>query len=152
MDSLIRNLVELARSEEAIPTSDITMVSVSDIAEAGAETFRPLAEAAGKSLAADIAPALAVSGVPDDIRRLLSLLLDNAVKYCDEGGTIQFVLVRRGKNAVIRISNPCSGLDASQLPHYFDRFYRADSSRARATGGTGIGLSTAKAIVTRHHG
>lgn len=103
-------------------------------------------------MVAEITSALTVKGVSDDIRRLLSLLLDNAVKYCDEGGTIQFVLVRRGKNAVIRISNPCSGLDASQLPRYFDRFYRADSSRARTTGGTGIGLSTAKAIVTRHHG
>ena len=152
MDSLIRNLVELARSEEAIPTSDITTVSVSDIAEAGAETFRPLAEAAGKSLAADIAPALAVSGVPDDIRRLFALLLNNAVKYCDEGGTIQLTAIHRGKNVLIKISNPCAGLDTSQLPRYFDRFYRADSSRARATGGSGIGLSTAKAIVTRHRG
>ena len=152
MDSLIRNLVKLARSEEAIPTSAITVVPISEIARSNVEAFRPLAEDGGKILVAEITSALTVKGVSDDIRRLLSLLLDNAVKYCDEGGTIQFVLVRRGKNAVIRISNPCSGLDASQLPHHFDRFYRADSSRARATGGTGIGLSTAKAIVIRHHG
>ena len=152
MDSLIGNLVELARSDEALPTSAITVVPISEIARSNVEAFRPLAEDGGKILVAEITAALTVKGVSDDIRRLLSLLLDNAVKYCDEGGTIQFVLVRRGKNAVIRISNPCSALDASQLPHYFDRFYRADSSRARATGGTGIGLSTAKAIVTRHHG
>ena len=152
MDSLIKNLVELARSEEALPASAVTTISVSDMAEASAETFCPLAEAAGKSLAADIAPALTVNGVPDDIRRLFALLLDNAVKYCDEGGTIQLAALHRGKNVLIKISNPCAGLDASQLPRYFDRFYRADSSRARTTGGSGIGLSTAKAIVTRHRG
>lgn len=50
------------------------------------------------------------------------------------------------------MSNPCKGLDPSQLPRYFDRFYRADLSRDRSTGGYGIGLSTAKAIVTRHRG
>lgn len=52
----------------------------------------------------------------------------------------------------IVVSNPCAGINAAQLPRYFDRFYRADSSRARSTGGYGIGLSTAKAIVTRHKG
>ena len=50
------------------------------------------------------------------------------------------------------LSNPCAEINAAQLPRYFDRFYRADSSRARSTGGYGIGLSTAKAIVTRHKG
>ena len=152
MDSLIKNLVDLARSEEALPASAVTTVSVSAIAGAAAENFRPLAESAGKSLAADIAPGLTVRGVPDDISRLFVLLLDNAVKYCDAGGTIRLTAFHRGKNVLIELSNPCAGLDASQLPHYFDRFYRADSSRARDTGGSGIGLSTAKAIVTRHHG
>ena len=152
MDSLIKNLVELSRSEEALPPSAITAVSVSDIAEASAAAFRPLAESAGKFLTAAVAPALTVKGVPDDIRRLLALLLDNAVKYCDEGGTIKLTALRRGKNVLLTVSNPCAGLDPSQLPRYFDRFYRADPSRTRATGGNGIGLSTAKAIVTRHHG
>ena len=52
----------------------------------------------------------------------------------------------------ISVSNPCEGLDPALLPRYFDRFYRAGSSRARETGGYGIGLSTAKAIVVRHKG
>jgi len=90
--------------------------------------------------------------VQDNLFRLFSILLDNAVKYCDPGGTVHFALSQRGRNVCISVSNPCQGLDASLLPRYFDRFYRADSSRARATGGYGIGLSTAKAIVARHHG
>ena len=152
MDTLIKSLVELARSEEALPASAVTTVCVSDIAASATENFTPLAQAAGKTLKADIAPGLNISGVKDDITRLLSLLLDNAVKYCDDGGTISLTVSKKGKNVMIEVSNPCAGLDASQLSHYFDRFYRADSSRARATGGTGIGLSTAKAIVTRHRG
>ena len=88
----------------------------------------------------------------DNFFRLFSILLDNAVKYCDPEGTIRFSVSQRGRNIYITVSNPCAGINTAQLPRYFDRFYRADSSRARSTGGYGIGLSTAKAIVTRHKG
>ena len=84
--------------------------------------------------------------------RLFSILLDNAVKYCDPGGTIRLTLSQRGRSVYISVSNPCADLDPAQLPRYFDRFYRADSAQARATGGYGIGLSTARAIVPRHCG
>lgn len=152
LDRLIKNLVELARTEETIPQASATCFSVSEIAQAGVDGFRPLAQAAGKSLAAEIAPELSMWGVRDDLFRLFSILLDNGVKYCDPGGTIRLSLARRGRTIQISVSNPCREVDPSQLSRYFDRFYRADSSRARATGGYGIGLSTAKAIVTRHRG
>ena len=116
------------------------------------DAFRPLAEADGKALTAEIAQRITLKGVQDNFFRLFSILLDNAVKYCDPGGTIYLSVSQRGRNICISVSNPCAGVDAAQLPRYFDRFYRADSSRARATGGYGIGLSTAKAIVTRHRG
>ena len=74
------------------------------------------------------------------------------MKYCDPGGTIHLSVKKQGRSVHIVVSNPCQGLDPAQLPRYFDRFYRADSSRARTTGGYGIGLSTAKAIVLRHKG
>lgn len=83
---------------------------------------------------------------------LCTLLLDNAVKYCDAGGEIRLTLEQRGRWAVLTLSNPCAGLEAAQLPRLFDRFYRADPSRSRETGGYGIGLSTARAIVRRHKG
>ncbi|NBI65416.1 GHKL domain-containing protein [Pseudoflavonifractor sp. 60] len=65
---------------------------------------------------------------------------------------MQLSLSIRGRNICISVSNPCAGVDTAQLSRYFDRFYRADSSRARSTGGYGIGLSTVKAIVARHKG
>lgn len=152
LDKLIRNLVELARTEEAVKNETMTAVSLSEAAAASVEAFAPLAEAAGKVLISEIAPDVEVEGVENDLFRLLSILLDNGVKYCDPGGTIFLSLTRRGRRACLLVSNPCEDLDPSQLSRYFDRFYRADSSRARSTGGYGIGLSTAKAIVTRHHG
>lgn len=152
LDKLIKNLVELARTEETIREDAVEVFSVSDVAHAGVDAFQPLAEADGKALAAEIAEGIHVKGVQDNFFRLFSILLDNAVKYCDPGGTIRLTVSQRGRNVSISVSNPCAGVNAAQLPRYFDRFYRADSSRARATGGYGIGLSTAKAIVTRHRG
>lgn len=152
LDKLIKNLVELARTEEIVKEDAVACFSVSEIAQASTDAFQPLAEADGKTLAAEIAGGITLKGVQDNFFRLFSILLDNAVKYCDPGGLIHLSVSLRGRNLCISVSNPCKGVDAAQLPRYFDRFYRADSSRNRSTGGYGIGLSTAKAIVTRHKG
>ena len=152
LDKLIRNLVELARTEETIREGASEVFSLSDIALASAEAFAPLAEAEGNTLAAEVAAGVELRGVQDDLFRLFSILLDNAVKYCDAGGTIRLSLSQRGRTVRLSVSNPCAGLNPARLPRYFDRFYRADSSRSRTTGGYGIGLSTARAIVVRHRG
>lgn len=152
LDKLIKNLVELARTEEVIREDAMTRFSLSEIAQASVDAFQPLAEADGKALAAEITEEVCLRGVQDNFFRLFTILLDNAVKYCDKGGTICFTLSHRGRSVVVSVSNPCEGVNPSLLPRYFDRFYRADSSRARETGGYGIGLSTARAIVTRHRG
>lgn len=152
LDRLIKNLVELARTEETIKEGTAAVFSVSEVAQASAEAFQPLAEGDGKSLTAEIKDGISTKGVQDNFFRLFSILLDNAVKYCDPAGTIHLSVSLRGRNICISVSNPCAGVNAAQLPRYFDRFYRADLSRARSTGGYGIGLSTAKAIVTRHKG
>lgn len=152
LDKLIKHLVELARTEEMIKEDSMLCFSISEVAQASADAFQSLAESDGKLLISEIDAGVNLRGVQDNLFRLFTILLDNAVKYCDPGGTIRFSLSLRGKNVHISVSNPCAGLDASLLPRYFDRFYRADSSRARATGGYGIGLSTARAIVLRHRG
>ena len=152
LDRLIKNLVELARTEETVKEDAAEVFSVSEIARANADAFQPLAEADGKALTAEIADGIRLKGVQDNFFRLFSILLDNAVKYCDPEGTIRLSVSTRGRNICISVSNPCAGVETAQLSRYFDRFYRADSSRARSTGGYGIGLSTARAIVTRHKG
>lgn len=152
LDKLIKNLVELARTEETVKEDAVICFSISEVAQASVDAFRPLAEADGKSLTAEIADGISLKGVQDNFFRLFSILLDNAVKYCDPEGVIRLSVSQRGRNIYIAVSNPCAGVNAAQLPRYFDRFYRADSSRARSTGGYGIGLSTARAVVTRHKG
>ena len=152
LDKLIKNLVELARTEETVKEDAVICFSISEVAQASVDAFRPLAEADGKSLTAEIADGIILKGVQDNFFRLFSILLDNAVKYCDPEGVIRLSVSQRGRNIYISVSNLCAGVNAAQLPRYFDRFYRADSSRARSTGGYGIGLSTARAVVTRHKG
>lgn len=152
LDRLIGHLVELARSEEALPEAEAEPVELSRIAAAQAEDYGPLAQASGKTLESDVVPNLVVRGVTENLKRLHTLLLDNAVKYCDTGGVIRLTLTQQGRWAVLAVSNPCAGLDPAQIPRLFDRFYRADPSRSRETGGYGIGLSTARAIVQRHKG
>ena len=152
LDRLIGHLVELARTEETLTEEEIQPVDLSGVVAGQMEDYRLLAQTSGKELESDVAPGVTVRGAADNLKRLCTLLLDNAVKYCDSGGTIRLTLAQRGRWAVLSISNPCAGLDPAQLPRLFDRFYRADASRSRDTGGYGIGLSTARAIVQRHRG
>ena len=152
LDRLIGHLVELARTEEALTEEELQPVDLSGAVTGQMEDYRLLAQTSGKELESDVAPGVTVRGAADNLKRLCTLLLDNAVKYCDSGGTIRLTLAQRGRWAVLSIANPCAGLDPAQLPRLFDRFYRADASRSRDTGGYGIGLSTARAIVGRHRG
>ena len=152
LDRLIGHLVELASTEEALTEEELQPVDLSGVVTGQMEDYRLLAQASGKGLESDVAPGVTVRGAADNLKRLCTLLLNNAVKYCDSGGTIRLTLAQRGRWAVLSIANPCAGLDPAQLPRLFDRFYRADASRSRDTGGYGIGLSTARAIVGRHRG
>jgi hypothetical protein len=152
LDRLIKDLVELARTEERIEGDTVEEFSVTEIAQASVDAFQPAAEADGKTLVSEIGADINTKGVRDNFFCLFSILLDNAVKYCDPEGTIRLSLSQHGKNIYISVSDPCKGIDTAQLSRYFDRFYRVDPSRSRSTGGYGIGLSTAKAIVIRHHG
>ena len=152
LDRLIGHLVELARTEEALPEEESEPVELSRIVAEQGEDYALLAQAAGKTLVCAVVPGLVLRGVTENMKRLCTLLLDNGVKYCDQGGTIRLELARQGRWAVLTVSNPCAGLEPAQLPRLFDRFYRADPSRSRDTGGYGIGLSTARAIVLRHRG
>lgn len=86
------------------------------------------------------------------IHQLVSLLVDNAVKYTPEGGKIHIFWRKNGKKAEFSVQNTCDTLPEGDLNRLFDRFYRADVSRARESGGYGIGLSVAAAIVKAHKG
>lgn len=152
MTQLVNDLVTLARLDEEKPPLRFVRFDISGVVAETAESFRDFAAAQGHPLELDIAPGLFCRGDEYAIRQLVSVLLDNAVKYADSGGGIRFRLEAAPKGAVLRVSNPCAGLDTTELDKLFDRFYRPDRSRSKQTGGFGVGLSIARSIVEAHHG
>lgn len=152
MTRLVNDLVTLARLDEEKPPLRFVQFDVSGVVAETAESFRDFAAAKGHPLEIDVAPGLSCRGDEYAIRQLVSVLLDNAVKYADSGGSIRFRLEAAPKGAVLRVSNPCAGLDTTELDKLFDRFYRPDRSRSKQTGGFGVGLSIARSIVEAHHG
>ncbi len=92
-------------------------------------------------------------GMPgDDLLTVLANLIENAIQYSDPGSRIEIGLRANSRQCEISVSDEGCGIAPSAKPHIFDRFYRGDASRARATGGVGLGLSIAKALIVRAHG
>ena len=88
----------------------------------------------------------------NEIRQLISILSDNAVKYTTENGNINLTLTKNARSIILSMTNDCESISKEKLEKLFDRFYRADSSRSRETGGYGIGLSIAQVITERNGG
>ena len=89
---------------------------------------------------------------PGKLSQVCYNILENAIKYTPDGGTITVVLSRMGRDAVLEITDTGVGIPKEDLPHVFDRFYRVDKARSRDTGGTGLGLSIVQQIVRLHAG
>ena len=152
LTGLTNDLVYLSRMEEAEDSLVMTDVPLSDIVTDTAKSFEPLAEEHGKAISTDIEELITVKGSTKELEKLLSILIENAIKYSTPP-EISVALRKEGKNAVLEVSNDTENeLTNEQLSHVFERFYRMDSSRNSQTGGHGIGLSMANAIVNAHGG
>ena len=189
LTGLTNDLVYLSRMEEADSSLVMTEVPLSEIVSETVSSFEPLAAEKGKEIRSVVEPMISVKGSTKELEKLLSIVLENAIKYspaadCDaaENGSagkgagaaensnvakdadakaearpgtqpIEVSLKKEGRNAVLEIRNETeSELTNEALSHVFERFYRTDSSRNSATGGHGIGLSMASAIVKAHGG
>src|SRR5205085_4706465 len=84
--------------------------------------------------------------------QIVDNLLSNALRYTDAGGVVRLRADRRGQDAVLEVSDTGIGIAPDELPRIFDRFWRSDRSRSRATGGSGIGLAVVRELVEAHHG
>ena len=149
MRSLVEEMLTLARADNMVRTAVPTEVSLSDIAADAVLAFEPVAFEAGKPLAYDIDRDAAVLGDGDKLRQLVSILLDNAIKYGAEGGTIHLRLQKTDRQAILTVSNPGEPIPPEKLGRLFERFYRADDSRGEQSG-FGLGLSIAQAIAQEH--
>lgn len=146
MNGLVENLVKIARADERDGV-ELRSLDVSKIVEDTADSFRAVAEGSGKRLLREIDAPIPLVTDERLLRQLLTLLLDNAVKYCDDGGTVICSARQSGKTLALTVSNTFAegkGVDHSS---FFDRFYRADSSHNTDKGGYGIGLSVVESIV-----
>ena len=151
MSELIRQLGTLSRMDEdtaslSADTFDLSAAALDVLSE-----FEGLAALKNKSLFSSVEPSVSYKGDEELIRKLLSILLDNAIKYCDYGGQISITLTERGQHPVITVENTYEAIDTLELDRLFDRFYRSDKSRTYS-GSFGIGLSIAQSIVKRHKG
>lgn len=152
LSKLVNSLVTLSRLDEEQPLPEQTDFSLSDVIWEVAEPFGALAEAKGKRYSQSIADGMTMHGDEAGMGQLVSILLDNAVKYAAPGGEIRLTAYRQHRENVIEVYNTCHLADPEHINRLFDRFYRPDESRNSATGGTGIGLSIAKAIAEAHKG
>src|SRR5262249_51181433 len=109
-------------------------------------------EKAGLRLETSLPSECSIVGDPEALRRLMLILLDNAVRYTPAGGSLRVRLIPNGGTATVEVEDTGSGIPAEDLPHIFERFYRAAKDRSRETGGTGLGLSIAQWLAKQHGG
>lgn len=157
MSELVENLLALARMDETFELTktkhDLAKLAALSIRDAGANGSKnefALVDLAGKTLSVDFALEAAVDA--SAIRQVLTNLLVNAVKFSDPKDRIEIALAEASGKAVIEVRDHGEGIPKALRDKVFERFYRADNSRNRETGGSGLGLSIVKTIVTRHGG
>ena len=151
MSRLVADLLLLAREDgQAAPRGELAPVHLDTLAREVVDRFRQLAPEHAVVLAE--AEPLVIRGDPDRLRQLLANLLDNAARYTPPGGRIAVALRRDGSVARLTVEDTGVGIPPEHLPRIFDRFYRVDPGRGRATGGTGLGLAIVKHVAEAHRG
>ena len=158
MTDLINRLVVLARFEEkSEEKSDVAEknINFSDIVTKSANSFKSMAIKGGKNFESNIQKNLCISGDDGAIYELVNILIDNANKYCDDGGTVGVGLLQHGitfKKAKLVVYNTYKSGKGVDYSRFFERFYREDKSHNSNVSGYGVGLSIAGNIVKRHKG
>lgn len=152
LSELTEKLVFLAKMDEERNTFVMTEFSLSKLVQEITEGFNGMAKAQNKKYTVSIDSDIGVKADEKAIKQLLSILIENAFKYSDREGNIAVTVKKNGKYKEIEVRNTADNLKKGDLSILFERFYRLDSSRNSNTGGSGIGLSIAKAIAEAHKG
>ena len=151
LTKLTNDLIYLSRMEEGTDLKELSSFSISTVCHEEAESFSAVAMKRGIDITDNIEEGIDINGSEEDVRKLLAILFDNAIKYAKENSSIGIKTVKHGRYVTVTISNVAENMTEEQTKRMFDRFYRADSSRA-TSGGFGIGLAMAQAIVASHNG
>ncbi|MDO7785889.1 sensor histidine kinase [Desulforamulus aquiferis] len=149
MTKLINELLSLAKIED-INFKVIKMpFNISNAINDVILSMEVMMNEKGIKLNRSIEPDIIVKGDAERVKQVITILLENAIKYSDDNGSIDVLLIRQKRQAVCSIKNTGKGIAKKDLPKIFDRFYRADSSRTHENGGYGLGLSIAKTTIER---
>lgn len=152
LNGLMQHLLTLSKAEETLAPEAGDLFDFSAMTLEMVQAFAEPVELAHLHMEQQIEPELTVRGNRELLQRLVSILLDNAVKYTPEEGMVQLQLDREDKKVRLVLRNTCHFESDFQPERLFDRFYRGDSARTQRSGGYGIGLSAARAIVEMHRG
>lgn len=151
MRILVDEMMTLTKMEHSSATATAERFNLSSAVETMALPFESQAFEQQKKFEIDIQPELYFQGNPEQVRRMIGILIDNAFKYSAEHGAIRVSLKEEtSSRAVLEVYNTGKGIREDEKEKIFERFYRSDSSRARATGGYGLGLSIAKSVADAH--
>lgn len=152
LSGLMQDLLALAKADEGADVLRYQRVPVSGLVSELLEMFAEPAALRGLTVERQLDEGVEMRADPEQLRRLFSILLDNAVKYASPCTAVQVLLRSQAKGFSFQVQNRCEALPACPPETLFDRFYRADAARSRDSGGYGIGLSAAKAIVRLYGG
>jgi two-component system phosphate regulon sensor histidine kinase PhoR len=153
LTNLVSDLLELSRLEGSPELPRPVRIDLGALVRRVVDLLQPTAQKKSHTIALAVGPELpCMLGNPDYLERAISNLIDNAIKYTPEGGTIRVAARQEADRAVIEVQDNGIGIPADDIPRIFERFYRVDRSRSREMGGTGLGLSIVKHVVQVHGG
>ncbi len=152
LNALVTQMLTLARAESSLPAQSFAAVNLGELAEDTVREMRLLASEKGISISAQASGDTMVSGDALRLRELLTILLDNSMKYSEAGASVTVGIRPAGDKVLLEVSDNGRGIPEEALPRIFERFYRADKARSRELGGSGLGLSIAKWIAEVHKG
>lgn len=156
LSALVEQLLFLARNDETAATGavDLPPVDLTTVVRQSVLAFDAVAFEAGVALSDAVAAGVVVAGDEGQLGRLVRILVDNAIKYAGQGGSVEVQLApARHGHAVLTVRNSGEAIDVEELPHVFDRFWRGDKVRTRQPeGGYGLGLAIARSIARLHGG
>lgn len=152
MNALTNELVTLSRMNEESSGLAMSDLNLSDIVNDVIMGFEPAIEAKGKSFHVNIEDDIVIKGNHDSLERVMSILMNNALKYSNEQGDIKVGLTRKGKKIKLKIANSVDEIEVGNHEEYFRRFFRSDASRNSENGGFGIGLAVARTTIEEHKG
>ncbi len=149
---MINQLLTLARAESGEVEIARDPINLSAMTQSLAEQLEPVAASKGIRLISSCDPDVILNGDAGWVERIVLNLVDNAIKFTPHGGHVTIRVFQDSNNAILEIADDGIGIAPDAVPHIFERFYRADPSRANRADGVGLGLSLVKWAVDQHHG